>query len=255
MSKITICFVYFKSLGLANLEAALYSVRQQDLSLVDSILILDNDTPDDPTDIQKITDKLDFPIPVRIFSIKHKESRQTHSWSTNAIVRMVNTPWFLFTRADYILDFSLVKEFVEVVDQRGENWNGFIVGNVYHLNSDISQCELTDWRILGANELQNLSGVENDYTHIDSGVWMTRRDAFDRVNGLDESLDAWGHAQTDFQHRLFQAGTEFVRIPRIMFCHPQHTASRDIGIAHQQLMSKGADLKQMWSRYHGVSPY
>ena len=43
---ITICLTYFKSLTLANLDAALHSVRQQDLTNVTEIVIVDNDTQD-----------------------------------------------------------------------------------------------------------------------------------------------------------------------------------------------------------------
>jgi GT2 family glycosyltransferase len=108
---------------------------------------------------------------------------------------------------------------------------------------------------MNPDALQTLPGTDFDYTVIDSGVWFSRRSAFDRVNGLDEALSSWGHAQTDFQHRLFKTGTEFVRIPEVLYFHPMHAASRDIIKAHDQLQARGVDLKVIWSRYHGVNPY
>src|SRR5258708_2152204 len=108
---------------------------------------------------------------------------------------------------------------------------------------------------LGQGWPRIFKGTEFDYTLIDAGVWMARKDAFRRVDGMDEGMTAWGHAQTDFQHRLWKAGTEFVRVPETLFWHPFHGGHRDIDVAHAQLVAKGGDLKAMWSRYEGVSPY
>jgi len=103
--------------------------------------------------------------------------------------------------------------------------------------------------------LRSLPGSEGDYTHIDAGVWMMRRDSFDRVHGLDERLSAWGHAQTHFQHKLFQSRVEFYRIPEPLFYHPMHAGDRDIELAHRQLAEQGLILQEMWARYQGAQPY
>lgn len=251
---ITICFTYFRSLTLANLRASLYSVQQQDMSCVDSIVVLDNNTDDDAQDIQAVIDALAFSVPVHLISIKHGDATKTHSWSSNIAVSWAFTPWVLFTRADYLLEFDVVKKFVEIAGARASDWDGFVTGNVYHLAVDIAECEKHSWR-RGLSVLQGLPGAEADYTKIDAGVWLARRVSFDRVRGLDEILTAWGHAQTDFQYRLHATGTEFVRIPEVLFYHPQHAAPRDINLAHQQLRDLGIDIRQLWKRHEGVQPY
>lgn len=246
---ITICLTYFKSLTLANLRAALYSVSRQNLSLVDAIVLVDNDTNDAPEDILETIDMLSFPVPVKFLSEKHCDPSKTHPWSTNLAVRESKTPWILFTRADYILEFDALDQFTAAVGPAS-----FITGNVYHLHVGIEDCENIDWRN-DSHLLRRLPGVENDYMAVDAGVWLMRREAFDIVGGLDESLNAWGHAQTHFQWKLHKAGVMFSRIPEVMFYHPYHSAPRDIELAHAQLAAQGVDLKEMWTRYHGTSPY
>lgn len=255
MTPVTIVCPYFQSLGLANLAAALYSIRRQDLAGVQALVIVDNDTMDRPQAIQDIVDALAFPMPARVLSCKHGDPTRTHSWSTNVAVRAAGTPWVLFTRADYVLDFDALAKFVGIVEGHPEGWNGFITSNGCHLAADIARCEQTDWRAAGPRVFQGFPGAPFDYTAIDAGVWMARRDAFDRVGGLDESLTAWGHAQTDFQYRLHQAGTAFVRILETLFWHPWHAAPRDLELAHAQLRAKGGDLRACWARYEGASPY
>lgn len=82
-----------------------------------------------------------------------------------------------------------------------------------------------------------------------------RKSAWKAVGGMNESLTAWGHAQTDFQYRLWKSGVEFVRIPEVLFWHPAHGGEKDIDLAHRQLAASGGDLKMMWTRYEGTSPY
>lgn len=251
---ITVCFVYFKSLSLANLEASLYALARQDMTQVEAIVVLDNDTEDSEESIQRVIDSVPFSAPINLLSAKHGKAERTHSWSTNIAVRAAFTPWVLFTRADYLLEFGAVEKMVEVLSSKPESWNGFITGNVYHLAQDIGVCNRTEWR-QRANALRELSGSEEQYTSIDSGVWLMRRSAFEQVEGLNETLTAWGHAQTHFQYKLHQAGVEFVRIPEVLFYHPQHAAPRDIVLANEQLESLGVDIRDMWARYEGTQPY
>lgn len=250
----TVCFTYFKSLGPANLGAALYALRQQNFSRVESIIVVDNDTDDGIDTIQAVVDALRFPVPVRVLSFKHGDPARTHAWSTNVAVAAARSPWIIFTRADYLLHFQAVDKFFDVL----AGWQLcelFITGNVYHLNVDVAACDKVAWRYAGPQVLRVLPGKEEDYTHIDAGVWMTSKAMFDRVGGLDERLSAWGHAQTHFQHKLYEAGARFVRIPEVLFYHPQHAASRDINLAHRQLAEQGINLRQMWERYEGTKPY
>ena len=252
---ISVCFTYFRSLALANLRAALYSVRQQDLSSVERIIIVDNNTEDAVESIQNEIDALAFPVPTMLHSHKHGDETKTHPWSTNEAVRHATAPWVLFSRADYILDFNLLSRFSAVVRERPQTWDGFVTANVFHLNADIAACEATPWRGSGVSALRALPGIEEDHTVIDSGVWLARKESFARVHGLNESLSAWGHAQTHFQYKLFATGTEFIRIPEPLFFHPRHSAPRDLALAHEQLAQQGVELKEMWRRYAGRSPY
>ena len=251
---ITICFTYFRSLTLAALRAALFSVRQQDLSCVSALVVIDNNTEDSKQDILDVITGLHFPVPVFFGSFKHGDPTKTHSWSTNRAVREAPTDWVLFARADYLLRFDLVTTFEKVVAECAADWNGFVTANVYHLSVDLARCEETEWRRFGPGMLRSLPGTEADYTAIDAGVWMARKATFDAVGGLDEGLTAWGHAQTHFQHKLYQAGVEFVRVPEPLFYHPQHGAPRDLALAHQQLAERGVNLREMWARSH-VHPY
>lgn len=245
---VTICFTYFKSLALANLAAALYSVRQQDMSLVESIVVVDNDTEDSIVDIEAVIEATSFDVPIYLHSYKHSDSNKTHSWSTNIAIREVTTPWVFFTRADYLLAFDALDKFIA---KAGLGHGHFITSNGCHLDVDIGECEKTNWRQTGPR----FQGNVFDYTLIDTGVWLARKADFDRIGGLDESLTAWGHAQTDFQYRLYASGVAFVKVPEVLFFHPLHSAPRDIELAHQQLTNKGVDLKTMWARHEGVQPY
>jgi hypothetical protein len=247
---------YFKSLQLANLEAALYSVGRQRLDHVQEIILLDNNTEDTYEDVKWAVEHAKVPKPVSIIQAKHGDRTKTHAWSSNRVIGQAKTPWVFFTRADYILDFRLLDKCMMVIEQYPrDDWDGFITGHVYHLGVDIGVVNHAAWRQEGPQVLKGLPGVENDYTSIDSGVWMGRRASWERVGGLDERLTAWGHAQTDFQHRLYETGTEFVKIHEALFYHPQHSAERDINAAHEQLKAQGRDIREMWKRYDGKKPY
>lgn len=252
---VDVVLTYFRSLTLVNLTAALHSVRGQDLSLVHSIIVVDNNTDDSLESIQNEIDEQDFPVPVRLSSYKHGDESKTHSWSTNVAVREATAPWVLFTRADYVLDASITKRFADVVHSKPNGWDGFVTAHGYHLQQDVMSYEDSGWRANGAAALHRYPGAEMNYAQIDSGVWSLRRATFARVGGLCEDLTAWGHAQTHFQHKLFQDGVEFVVIPEVLFYHPMHGGPRDIVLAHQQLQNLGVDVRDLWSRFDGVKPY
>lgn len=247
---ITACLTYFRSLSLLNLEAALFSLRMQDLSQVEQIVVLDNDSPDSSDSIREVITAQGFPVPVVFQSVKHGDASRAHSWSTNTAVRLARTPWVFFTRADYILDYDLLRRSAECMGP-----DCFVVGDGYHLHQDVASCERTSWRHKGPTALQQISGSRVGYTVIDSGVWMSSVEAFHRVGGLDEGLTAWGHAQTHFQYKLHKAGTVFVRIPEVMFYHPIHGAQRDLTLANQQLSARGLNVKELWARYEGEHAY
>lgn len=246
---ITICLTYFRSLTLANLAAALYSVRWQDLSYVAEVVIIDNNTDDSVADIYRLLDIFQFPVRVRLISHKHGDPLKTHSWSMNTALSEVMTPLVLCTRADYIIDASLTrKSYACDAD--------FVVAKGYHLSDDVGICEgKTRWRQEGAGRLLDLPGTVIDYTLIDSGVFFARTEKVLSVGGFDEGLTAWGHAQTEFQHRLALAGARFHCIPEVLFYHPLHAGERDIDLAHAQLRAKGIEIKDLWKRHDGEQPY
>ena len=251
---ITVCMTYFRSLTLDNLKAALHCLRQQDFSGVKEILLLCNNVDDSDEEVWSIIDAIEWPVPFRLFHCKHSDASRTHAWSTNAVVQYAQTDWIFFTRADYLLDFNALTHFSSA---RG-NDNQFIVAGYYDVQIDILTCERFPWKEQGPQVLQSF-GREYDHVTIDSGVWMTRKSIFDKVGGLDERLTAWGHAQTHFQHKLFLAGVEFVRIPYVLFYHPTHgyETPRDHATAKQQLKdATGLTVPEMWQRYTGPdNPY
>lgn len=244
---ITICFIYFRSLTLANLEAALFSLKRQDFSLVKRIEIVDNNSDDLPSVIEGMIEGYCFPVPARLRSYKHGHPERTHAWSTNTAVRHADTPWVFFTRADYLLHpstLATLSQQMSVAD--------FITANGSHLGVDIAECERLQWRERG---VETLGGTTYDYTCIDTGVWLGRRQLFDQVGGLDEKLTAWGHAQTHYQWKLYQAGAVFARVPQVLFYHPAHGGEKDIAVANQQVADQGLDLREMWARYQGPRVY
>jgi hypothetical protein len=243
---ITICLTYFRSLTLTNLRAALDSIRCQNLTRVERIVVVDNNTDDQRDEIEAIATAA-FTVPVVFRSFKHGDPTRTHAWSTNMAVRDASTPWVFFTRADYILDQHAVAKFWAIAAAQGEDWNGFVTSNGKHLHACVEDCRTLD--------LATAPGVEFSYTCIDAGVWMARRSTFDHVGGLNERLSAWGHAQTHFQYKLHAAGTECVRINETLFFHPAHGGERDIAKAHADLAGIGVTAQELWQRYDGVRPY
>lgn len=251
---ITIGFTYFRSLTLANLRASLYTVRQQDFSLVDQLIVLDNNTADSERAIQDVIDGYAFPVPVRLISVKHGDSTKTHAWSTNLLHRVAPSPWVFFTRADYLIAPNTLALFAAQV----RHDRMFIVGKYYGLDVTIEGVEQYHWRSHGLTVLHPL-GREYDHMLIDvGGVWLTSKTAFESVGGLDERLWAWGHQQTLFQYRLHEAGTEFVCVPQIVFYHAEHgyETPRDHALAIQQLASIGVDIHDLWARFDSPNnPY
>lgn len=249
---VSICFVYFRSLGLSNLEAALYSVRQQkDFACVRELVVIDNNTDDFSPELIY---NLDFPVPVSLHSHKHGDPLKTHSWSTNAAVRAASASWVFFTRADYLLAFDALEKFTTTVDAKPEEWDGFVTSRGCHLDISIGECEQLGWRRRGP-QVFTATGTVYDYTPIDAGVWMARRESFNRVGGLNEQLTAWGHAQTHFQWKLARAGVEFALRDEVLFFHPNHGGAKDLDLANRQLAEQGVSLQEMWARYSGPRMY
>lgn len=251
MTNVTICLTYFRSLTLANLEAALHSVRRQDMTNVNSIVVIDNNTRDDWRLITSMVEGMDFRVRTYTSSFKHGDSSRTHAWSTNVAVDRAETSWIFFTRADYILEVGALDRFIRVVQSKPEKWEGFVTSGGKHLSVDVGMVNGTNWRT-AERFPSHLPGTLIDYTEVDTGVWMLPKATFRAVEGLDERLTAWGHAQTHFQYKLHQKGVEFVVIPDVLFYHPLHAAPRDLDLAHKQIAEIGVNLQEMWQRHPGV---
>lgn len=252
----TVAMTYFKSLTLDHLRAALHSVRKQAfLHQAAELVLVDNDTADTQPEIAAAINEQQFDIPTRLLSYKHGDPTRTHSWSANMAVRAAKTNWVFFTRADYLLDPGLLAQSLQVAAGKSKGWDGFVTGDCKWLHQGIDAVEATNWRTHGAGALGLLPGVPVAHSLIDTGVFLVTRAAFEKVGGLDEQLTAWGHAQTHFQWKLQRAGTEMVRIPVVLYYHPQHGAPRDLALANAQLAQHGIDIKELWARYDGEHPY
>lgn len=253
----TIVLTYFKSLSLDHLRAALYSIKRQAfLEQAVELVVVDNDTTDTQPEIAACINKVGFDLPTRLLSYKHGDANKTHSWSANTAVRAAErTNWIFFTRADYILDPTMLLQCLQMAATRTKGWDGFVTGDCYWLHTGIDAVEVTDWRTVGAVRLREQPGAIAAHSVVDAGVWLTTKAAFEKVGGLEEGLTAWGHAQTHFQWKLFKSGTEIVRIPSVLYYHPMHGAPRDITVANAQLAQHGLDIKELWKRYDGEHPY
>lgn len=248
---ITLCCTTFAGMSLLSLDAALYSLRRQDFSRVGAVIVFDNNSPVPEADVAAVVRDHNFPVPTSVRSVKHDDDNKTHAWSTNQVVFAAQTPWVFVTRADYLLEFSAVRRFSDVA-LKTPTTPRFVTSYAAWLQDDIAACDVTAWRHVGPAAL---GGMVVDHSAIDAGVWMFDRGMFRRIGGLDEQLSAWGHAQTEFQHRVYKAGVPFTCLSDVLFVHPRHAAERDIDLAHRQLAARGVDLKEMWERYEGVSPY
>lgn len=253
---VTACLTYFRSLTLDNLRASLYSLRKQSaIEQLAEVVVVDNSTDDSQPEIAAVLNEAAFPIPTRLLSFKHGDKTKTHSWSSNVAIREAKTPWVFFTRADYILDPALLARSMQLAASRGHGWDGLVTGDCYWLHVGVNSADVTAWRTAGARVLRDLPGAVASHTEVDTGVYLARRSAFDRVGGLDENLTAWGHAQTHFQWKLRESGTEICRIPEVLYYHPQHGAERDLALANEQLRAQGVEIKDLWSGYSGKHPY
>jgi hypothetical protein len=201
---------------------------------------MDNDTDDDPDAIRAVLDRYrpaDCP-PITLAIDKHRdETRRGQSYSVNRVmgdvlVRMA-APWVFFTRADYILHKDAVRAFWSAA-QAASMPRVFVTSYAYHHALD----ERADQRIEGFRDieqhgwrtheqstdvlLQAVNGWRVDSSDKDAGVWLTRRDLWREVGGLNEQMVSWGLQQTVFQQALAEAGTRMLQLPRFYFHHQHH---------------------------------
>lgn len=245
---VDICFVYFRSLTLQHLDAAWYSLSRQDFSRVAQVNVLDNNTDDSEYDITQVLARYRLPVPIRFESLKHGRSDRAQSWSVNYVCReMSSAPLVFFTRADYILDFDIVRRFHALYEASRDNFaeETFITSHAYHMAYDergdqriegFRDIEIHGWREKGPQTLlTDVNGWRVDSSDTDAGVWLTRRSNLHRAGWMDERLSAWGYQQTVFQKRIKETGTKIIQIPEYLFFHQHHAAPRSYDIAKEQL--------------------
>lgn len=244
---IDVAFVHFGAVDHRYLDAAWYSLSRQDFTGVSSVTFYDNSSGQDRELLMAVLDRHTLPphIPLRaVFDCHNDPDKRCQSYSVNAAVRATSAPWVLFTRSDYILDFTLVERFNAVI--QGAERSDFVTSYAYHMAFDargdqriegFRDIEPTRWRERGAQVfLDEVNGWRVDSSHTDAGVWACRRVAFASVGGLNERLTKWGLQQTVFQQALAERGCTIVQIPEFLFFHQHHGGEfRDYDAAIAQL--------------------
>lgn len=245
MKLLDIAIVHFRAVDLRYFDAAWYALSRQDFSAVRQIVVYDNDTDDPAEALHEVVNRYPVPVPVSYVFDKHRDpNKRSQSYSVNAAVRATTAPFVLFTRSDYILDFSLVTKFWSHFHPTTRA--KFVTSYAYHMAYDergdqrivgMRDIEPTEWRTKGAQVLlEHVNGWRVDSSDRDAGVWMTTRETFERAGGLNEDLRAWGLQQTVFQQMLFKAGVEIIQIPEFLFFHQHHGGEfRDYDKAIEEL--------------------
>lgn len=241
-SMITIGVVYFRTTTLDHLDAAWFTVAQQDFTGVGSVVVLDNNTEDDPRAIVEVLDRYPIPVPRILQFSKHGNPRRTQSWSVNEVARLTPTDWLFLTRSDFLLSPDCL---ATLAARRQANLDaGFLTSYCHQMGYDATLSN-TDalarhsqrdapWR-LDPRGAGSLVGQEPAFyfheTHVDAGVWLTRRRYFGEIGGLDERMVSWGYQQQVWQRRLVAHGVIVDQTPEYLFHHQHHWAPRHPGVA------------------------
>lgn len=233
---VSVCFVFFRSTDLANLDAAWYSLSRQRLDCVNEIYFLDNNTEFEVSAIEDVLRRYEFKrqedgsaVPVRCDWRKHGNPSWTHSWSVNYMHGRSQGPLLFFTRADYILDFSCLSQMYRVLEVEGRPL--LVSGWCYQMAYDrellpynpVADIKSVDWRRHGPRIfVDRLPGHCFHETDQDAGVWLCSHDSIRAVGGMNERLVSWGYQQSTFQRALKNAGTPSIAVPRYLFYHMPH---------------------------------
>ena len=249
---IDLVLVHFRTTGLAHFEAAWFTLARQDFTDIGHVIVLDNNTDDRQDQLQAITDREPIPVPL-IWSLhKHQDPRRTHAWSVNQAMRVAVHPWVFFTRSDFLLDYTCVARFRAERDAHGPPWPGLVTSWCYQMGYD-DQLSNTDalapyslpeapWR-LDPDGPRSLIGhvpaVPFQTSHLDAGVWLARKEDWQRTGGLNEKLVSWGYAQQSWQRALRRTGVDVVQLPAYLFMHQHHAAPRDFAQASREFAQYG----------------
>lgn len=245
---IDICFVHFRSLNLTHLDAAWYSLSRQGFDGVRSVQFLDNNTDDSEEDIREILSCYPIPVPVTMEFAKHGDTTRTQSWSVNHVCRdMAIGPSIFFTRSDYILAFDCLQRFRAYIGScpgqqvfvSGWCWQMAYDRDAQNIDANID-IEKYNWRHHGMSAL-----LEHPYafrfheTHLDAGVWMTKREYLETAGWMNEKLISWGYQQSTFQRALDRCNVRCVALQDYLFAHQHHYAVRNFDQAAAEYHQHG----------------
>jgi hypothetical protein len=246
---VDICFVHFRSLNLIHLDAAWYSLSRQGFQGVKSVQFLDNNTDDSPEAIQEVLNRYPIPVPVNVEFSKHGDPSRTQSWSVNHVCRdMAEGPDIFFTRSDYILSFDCLQRFRHFIADQPATQKIFASGWCWQMaydreaknidaNIDIEQY---NWRHLGMEALlQHPYAFRFHETHLDAGVWMTRKKYLEEAGWMNEKLVSWGYQQSTFQRFLERNNVRCLAIQDYLFAHQHHYAVRNFDLASAEYSQHG----------------
>ena len=252
MRDVSLCFVFFKTLDLRHLDAAWYSVAQQDFSTVNKVYFLDNDTPEDLFAIQEVLSRYPIPVPLVFCSSKHGQADRTQSWSVNHVCQLAEGPWLFFTRADYILDFRALQRMTfKAKTDESAGLKPFVSGHCWQMAYDREAANLHayvdieqyGWRERGMEALlEHPYGFRFHETDQDAGVWCTQKAYMADAGWLNEQLVSWGYQQSVWQRDLRnKAGVTCSAIPDYLFAHQHHWAPRDFVKARSEYAQFGGN--------------
>lgn len=249
---VTVAFVHFRTTTLDHLDAAWFSLsRQTSWADVREVIVLDNNTADDPAEIAAVLARYPVPVPVNLVVEKHGDATRTHSWSVNACLRRVSTRYVFFTRGDFLLDPTCLSRFREEQANKlatNSQWEGMITSWCHQMGYDTALSNtdaLAPHSYRDAPWRQHEDGPRTLVGHVpachfhdadkDAGVWLTSRALWEVSGGLNERMSSWGFQQQVWQRRLLRHGAEIIQIPEYLFHHQHHAAPRDFATAAREL--------------------
>ena len=233
---LTVIFIYFRTLTLDHLDAAWFSLSQQDLTSVEEIIVLDNNTDDAPDAIRDRLDHYPVSVPVRVVSEKHGDPRRTHCWSSNRAFELSTTDNLFVTRADFLLNPDCLARFraaqVREAAMFTTSWCHQMGCDASLSNTDV----LADhskpdagWRTDPRGAASLVGAVPANHFHatdVDAGVYLTYQSVWVVVGRFNESMVGWGVNQQDWQRRIARHRLHLTVIPDYLFHHQHHYAPR-----------------------------
>ena len=249
---LSICFVHFRSLNLTHLDAAWYSLSKQDLTGVNGIWFLDNNSDDDPMEISKVLWRYGQFWKTGTLHTeynKHGDPTKTQSWSVNQVCQAAAGPEIFFTRSDYILAFDCLARMREEARNiprafvSGWCWQMAYDREARNIDANVD-IEQYGWRERGMPAL-----LEHPYafrfheTDQDAGVWFTNKQYLADAGWMNEGMVSWGYQQSTFQRALRrEAGVQCVAVQDYLFAHQHHYAVRDFEKAQREYREHGGGV-------------